>query len=143
MNTLERIEHWADDHHPLIVDYGRVLLGTYIFLKGIFFLQNWEVLFSLVESFYTEELIIVLVHYIAFAHLAGGLFIAIGLATRMSILFQLPILLGAVFMVNLSNEAYGTEWWASFIVLIGLIVYLIYGSGKFSADTWINNHPTR
>jgi len=39
-------------------------------------------------------------HFIAFAHLVGGLLIAMGLITRPAILFQLPILIGAVLFVR-------------------------------------------
>jgi uncharacterized membrane protein YphA (DoxX/SURF4 family) len=75
-------------------------------------------------------------HYVAFAHLVGGLFIAMGLVTRVAILFQLPILIGAVFFINPQRGFYSenAELWSSIIVLLLLIFFLIWGSGKLSVD---------
>jgi putative oxidoreductase len=83
---------------------------------------------------------------VAFSHLVGGILIAMGLLTRIAILFQIPILLGAVFLVNIQNGLIAVsnnlEFEFSVIVLILLIVFLIFGSGKFSVDNWMKRHPT-
>jgi uncharacterized membrane protein YphA (DoxX/SURF4 family) len=81
------------------------------------------------------------VHYIVFSHLVGGFFIAIGLLTRYAVVFQLPILIGAIFLVHLRDGLtfLNSDLWVAIIVLILLIVFLIVGSGKYSYDEKLKN----
>jgi putative oxidoreductase len=64
------------------------------------------------------------------------------LLTRMSVVFQMPILLGAIFFVNLTRGLtfVNSELWLSLIVFLMLVVFWIVGSGPFSVDAWINNN---
>ncbi len=146
MNSLTKIEHWADTHHPQWIDFVRIILGLFILYKGILFISDTNALLSIMKSADLQFVNLGLAHYVAFAHLVGGLLIALGLVTRFAILFQLPILLVAVFLVN-SQQGFlivsnNLEFPISVIVLILLIVFLIYGSGKFSIDNWMKKHPT-
>jgi uncharacterized membrane protein YphA (DoxX/SURF4 family) len=79
-----------------------------------------------------------LAHYIIFAHILGGPLIVAGLFTRIVCLLQLPILLGAVFFVNApkGHLSIGShmELWVSLLVLAGLIVFMIFGAGRYSLD---------
>ncbi|PRY15515.1 putative membrane protein YphA (DoxX/SURF4 family) [Pontibacter ummariensis] len=135
-HDMHRIERWADTHHPLWIDFLRVALGIFLLVKGIMFVQDTEALYSIMRKSQFPWVSIGLAHYVAFAHLVGGILIAIGLITRVAILFQLPILLGAVFFVNPERGFYSenTELWASVIVLALLIFFLVFGSGRFSVD---------
>ncbi len=145
MNSLTKIEHWADSHHPNWIDIIRIALGLTILFKGIGFIRNIGELLQLMER---SDLLFVslgVAHYIAFAHLVGGILIAMGLVTRFAIIFQLPILLLAVFLVNVKQGFFTVsnnfEFELSLVVLILLVVFLIYGSGKWSVDNWMKNHP--
>ena len=145
MNTLTKIEHWADSHHPNWIDIIRIALGLTILFKGIGFIKNIGGLLQLMER---SDLLFVslgVAHYIAFAHLVGGILIAMGLVTRFAIIIQLPILLFAVFFVNIKQGFFTVsnnfEFELSLLVLILLVVFLIYGSGKWSVDNWMKNHP--
>jgi uncharacterized membrane protein YphA (DoxX/SURF4 family) len=77
-------------------------------------------------------------HYVVFAHILGGPLIVFGLFTRIVSLMQLPILIGAVFMVNYPKGFLSIgqhmELWVSIVVLLGLIVFIVFGAGKFSID---------
>lgn len=137
MNLIQKIEHWGDTHHPRWLDALRIVLGIAIFLRGVTFLGNTESLRILLASTNIPELYTwAAVHYIAFAHLVGGTLIAIGLLTRVAVGFQLPILLGAVFLVNLPQgfTFLNSELWASLLILVLLIVFFISGSGPYSLD---------
>ena len=72
-------------------------------------------------------------HYVALAHLAGGVFIAIGLLTRFSVIVQLPVLIGAV-IINFMGVLNMMELIQSLIILALLLFFTFYGSGRFSAD---------
>lgn len=145
MNTIDNIEHWADTHHPKWIDYVRIALGLFIFYKGIIFISDKAALMDMMNNIDTALFNMVMVHYVAFAHLFGGLLIAMGLLTRLAILFQLPILIAAVFLVNINmgffSVADNLEFEISLIVLILLVVFLFYGSGKFSVDAFMKRHP--
>jgi putative oxidoreductase len=60
----------------------------------------------------------------------------------LSALAQVPILLGAVFFVNISSgfSALNSELWLSVMVLFLLIMFVVVGSGKFSMDDWMSRH---
>ncbi|MBN7813480.1 DoxX family protein [Algoriphagus sp. H41] len=146
MNTLSKIEHWADAHHPQWIDFVRIILGLFILYKGILFISDTEALLSIMKTADLQFVNLGLAHYVAFAHLVGGILIAMGLVTRFAIVFQIPILLVAVFLVNTQqgflSVTNNLEFGISLIVLILLIVFLVYGSGKFSVDNWMKKHPT-
>ena len=79
-----------------------------------------------------------LAHYVVFAHILGGPLIFFGLFTRIVSCIQLPILIGAVFMVNAPKGFLSIgqhmELWSSIVVLIGLIVFMVFGAGRYSID---------
>lgn len=136
MNVIQRIEHWGDTHHPTWMDGVRIVLGILLFLKGVSFISDTDQLMGLVGSAKFNVMSALLVHYVAFAHLVGGLLITFGCLTRLAVLAQLPILIGAVFFVNLTQglSTLNSELWLSLITLIMLLVILVMGSGKFSVD---------
>ena len=135
-HDMHRVERWADTHHPIWLDFLRIGLGIFLMIKGFMFVQDTDALFSIMQKSQFPWVSIGLAHYVAFAHLVGGFLIAIGLITRVAILFQIPILLGAVFFVNPEHGFYSenTELWSSVIVLLLLIGFLVFGSGRFSVD---------
>ena len=140
MNLLQRAEYWGDTHHPKWLDIVRMALGVFLCYKGIEFLQNMGMLLSLVTSnshFSFGDFSLMLIgHYIVFAHLLGGLFLALGLFTRFACLIQIPILLGAVIFVNAASNMWRPfgEFVLSLVILLLLIYFLIVGSGPWSVD---------
>ena len=75
---------------------------------------------------------------ITWLHLLGGFFIIIGLFTRLSTLFLIPVLAGAVIFINLPRGifAHGSEFGFSLAILILLIVFFIEGGGPLSMDDY-------
>ncbi len=142
MNAIERTMYWGETHHPAWLDPVRVVLGLILFIKGIFFIRNLEAIEQMVMSANFEFYPFIIAHYVAFAHLIGGLLIAGGLLTRVAALFQIPILIGAVFFVNASRNYYSmeSEGLLAIVVLILLIVFLVVGSGKYSLDHYMKTH---
>lgn len=143
MNTIEKTMHWGETHHPAWLDPLRMVLGLILFIKGIFFIRDLEAIEQLVMQANFEFYPFIIAHYVAFAHLVGGLMIAMGLLTRVAIIFQLPVLIGAVFFVNASRNYYSmeSEFLLAIVVLILLIVFLVVGSGKYSLDRYMRTHP--
>jgi len=138
MNLLQKFEYWGDRHHPKWLDIIRIVLGIFFFWKGIDFLRNTSVLISLMSnrSPFGSFVIILIGHYVTFAHLIGGLFLTIGMFTRAACLIQIPILLGAIIFINIPSthdvaQPY-SELFLSILVLLLLVYFLIVGNGPLS-----------
>ncbi len=76
------------------------------------------------------------IHYVAPAHLIGGLLISFGLLTRWSIIAQLPILLGAI-IINFIGDMNVVYLITACITMITCVFFLFYGSGKHSVDYYL------
>jgi len=102
MNLLHRIEYWGDHHHPKWLDLVRIALGIFLCYKGVQFMRNTGVLIDLMSDkmSFGQFTLVLLSHYIVFAHIMGGFLLALGLLTRFACLIQIPILLGAIIFVN-------------------------------------------
>jgi putative oxidoreductase len=141
MNMFQRIEVWGEKHHPKWLDLLRILLGIVIFLKGYFYVSNTNELITMMSNSKFPWVSLTLAHYVAFAHLVGGLLIAMGLLTRVAILFQLPILIGAIIFVNSQKGFFSgnSELLFSILILFMLCFFLVEGSGPWSVDeSWKN-----
>ena len=136
MDLLHRLEYWGDRHHPRWMDIVRIALGIFLVYKGIDFLRNMSDLVTLmsIKTSFGEFSYILIGHLIVFAHIMGGIFIALGALTRFACIMQIPILLGAVFLINRPGgmvEPY-SELLVSLVVLLLLIYFLIVGNGPLS-----------
>ena len=136
MNYAQRIESWADNHQAKWLALLRITLGLIIFFKGLFFIMNTDALYAMIDNSASDLYAVLLVHLVACAHLVGGVLITLGLITRIAVLFQIPILLGAVIWVNANKGFYsiGSELGLSLLVLLLLIFFLVFGSGSYSVD---------
>ena len=137
MNVVNQIEGWGNSHRPGWLDIFRIALGIFITYKGAIFAMNLNSLEMTIEGVNMRYTGVALAHYVIFAHLLGGPLIAFGLVTRIMCAIQLPILLGAVALINFKEfQSAGNqlELEVSIVVLIGLVVFMIFGAGKFSID---------
>lgn len=143
MDLLHRIEHWGDRHHPKWMDIVRIALGIFLCYKGFEFLQDMSATKNLVAnniSFGSFTLILV-GHYIVFAHVLGGALLVLGMLTRFACLIQIPVLLGAIIFVNSKGGVWQpfSELWLSILVLLLLIYFLIVGNGPLSLYKIVEN----
>jgi len=134
MNLIRRMEHWGDTHHPQWLDILRIALGVFLCYKGIDFLRNMGDMLGLMtqKMSFGSFTSLLMSNYIAFAHLLGGILLILGVLTRFACLIQIPILLGAIFFVDLSPDMYRplSELFLSILVLLLLICFLIVGNGN-------------
>ena len=136
MNYLQRIELWGDAHHSKYLDILRIVLGVFLCFKGIEFARNNIVLNELMSRQvpFSSLLLVLLGHYVIFAHIMGGFLLALGLLTRFACLIQIPILLGAIVFVNWDMTSHFSEIFLSVAVLVLLVYFTIIGSGPWSLD---------
>ena len=138
MSVVTDVEKWGNSHRPGFLDIFRIALGIFLTYKGLNFITNMDDLEMTTSGVNVAFAGAALAHYVVFAHILGGPLIAFGLFTRIVSLIQMPILIGAVIFVNypkgflsMGNQM---ELWASIVVLVGLVVFMIFGAGKYSID---------
>lgn len=137
MNVVTNVEKWGNSHRPGWLDIFRIVLGIFITYKGIFFITHMNDLEMTTSGINVYFAGLVLAHYIVFAHILGGPLIVFGLFTRIVSLIQLPILVGAIIFVNMPKgflSVPAAELWASILVLVGLVVFMVFGAGRYSLD---------
>jgi uncharacterized membrane protein YphA (DoxX/SURF4 family) len=138
MSVITNVEKWGNSHRPGFLDIFRIILGIFITYKGLHFITHMNDLEMTTAGINVYFAGLALAHYVVFAHILGGPLIIVGLFTRAVCLVQLPILIGAVFLVNspkgFLSLGQHLELWASFVVLAGLIVFMIFGAGRYSID---------
>ena len=138
MSVITNLERWGNSHRPGFLDIFRFFLGAFITYKGLYFITHMQELEMTTAGINVYFAGLTVAHYITFAHILGGPLIFVGLFTRIVCLIQLPILIGAVFMVNAPRGFLSIgrhmELWLSIVVLIGLIVFMLFGAGRFSID---------
>src|ERR671913_1539941 len=129
MNYLQRLEYWGDRHHPRYLDILRIALGVFLCFKGVEFARNSTMLNEVIgrQVPFNSLLLLILGHYVIFAHIMGGFLLAIGLLTRFACLIQLPILIGAIIFVNFDLTNHFTDLLVSLAILGLLIYFMIIG----------------
>ena len=143
MNSTYKILKREHPEHKILVLVFRVALGIIITLKGVIFLSNLTFLDSLLlhstlyrfaQSFW--------IWYIALANLLCGIFIITGLFTRVAIIIQIPVLMGAVLFINPGEHAFhlNGELALSLVVLCMLFYFLLKGPGEISMDNYLRDH---
>jgi putative oxidoreductase len=138
MSVITDVERWGNNHRPGFLDVFRIVLGVFITYKGLYFITNMDELEMTTSGVNVWFAGAVLAHYVIFAHILGGPLIVFGLFSRIACALQLPILLGAVFLVNYPKGFLSIgqhmELWLSIVVLVGLVVVMVFGAGRFSID---------
>ena len=143
MNVLYKARDWGNSHHPKILDIIRMLLGLSLVFKGVAFLTNAGYLrYLIIENKairQSPEIVSALIYYTTYVHLVGGTLIFLGLFTRIASLFQIPIVFGAVFFVNILLSYVNAELWLSVLVLALLVLFIIIGPGPWSLDRLLSD----
>lgn len=129
-----------NSYQLLLFTILRIVLGLILFVKAIMFIRATALLQSLIEvtgvGAFSENSR-VLAFIIAYLGLLCGFFITVGLFTKASSIVQIPILIVAVFFVNIKNMGESNfELVLSVITLLLLILFAIKGSGTLSASEY-------
>jgi len=137
VDLLNRFIIWSEKSISPLFDALRILLGTALIFKALAFLSDITYLANILSSdlgFSVDSGInaMTVAHVIAILQLITGIFILFGIATRLACLFQIPVVLVAVFFVVLRNPSSGSDLLLSIGVLMLLILFLIKGSGRLS-----------
>ncbi len=132
MKFITKTILWLDNNTNTAYSLIRAFLGVALFIRGIILASDPASITSLAG----EDKIYWWYSYITVAHLIGGFSLAVGLLTRLGSLLQIPILFGAVFLIHLKQGllSVGQSLELSVLVLVLLLIYFVFGSGKLSFD---------
>lgn len=131
--SIKSLNKWANAHSTIWFNLIRVLLGLFLIYKGAYFITNnreFEDLISPLSNFMGGSLAF---FYIASVHTTGGIMVAFGLLTRWVLILQLPILISAI-LINFMGDMNPLNLTLALISFVISVFYIIYGSGKYSAD---------
>ena len=143
MSIYSGLRHTSSLNQPKWLVMLRIALGAMLFVKGIAFISDTSRLEAIISaSRLSSKFNPILADIISWIHLIGGLFILCGLLTRLMSFIQIPILIGAVFIINLPNFTINgaSELALSIIMLVLLVVFFLEGSGKLSADEYFRTY---
>jgi uncharacterized membrane protein YphA (DoxX/SURF4 family) len=139
METTWKSYRWQRTHNDLALDLIRIFLGVALFIRGALFLADRSVLMEYVQGQNIGWLLpVIMIHFITLAHLYGGLVMILGLLTRLAAFIQIPVLLGAIFVIHVRDGLMGggQSLELSVLVLFLLGVVFWFGPGKLSLDYW-------
>ncbi|HWA05447.1 MAG TPA: DoxX family protein [Ignavibacteria bacterium] len=142
MYLLHKIDVWSEKHHPLWLDFFRVLLGTVLVWQALFFLANKNAVVQVVDQYGFGFYTMTAAHAIIGIHLVGGVLIFFGLLTRFAAAIQLPVLLCNIIFVVIPKGFMSIRPEAELTVIVFalVILFLFEGSGHFSLDNYLKTH---
>ena len=136
MGRIKTLNKWANAHTYIPLDLLRVALGVFLIVKGVDFMSNPTEMAVVMGPFKDWPASWLILHYIPFAHFVGGFFIIVGLLTRWAVIIQFPLLIGAI-LTNFLGEMNQTNLILAIVTLVVCLFFLVYGSGKRSADYYL------
>lgn len=136
MKKINELLEWLNGSQVLAYSLIRVFLGLALFIRGLIFFLDPEKVTALVS----EESLYMWFSYVTLGHIIGGVLMLLGFQTRLAALFQVPILIGAVFVVH-SNQnlaVVNQSLELAVMVLVLLITFFLFGSGSYSVDKYMS-----
>jgi putative oxidoreductase len=136
MERWKDARDWIAENRDIFLDFLRIYVGFALMVKGVYFVKNAVALTETLRGSELSAQSVALSHYVAMAHVVGGLLLGIGLVTRLAALVQIPAVLGAIFFVHWQQGLFtpaGTLEFAT-LVLFLLVTFTVSGSGRISVD---------
>jgi putative oxidoreductase len=123
-------------------DLVRMYLGVALFVRGALFIADPTRVLAFMSKSSDWFWPVLIAHYVGIAHVGGGILLALGLATRIAALVQVPVLVGAVFQVHLHEPLlHGNQSLElASLVLVLLLAYGVFGAGPLSLDHRVIRH---
>lgn len=142
MYLLHKIDVWSEKHHPLWLDFFRVLLGTVLVWQALYFIANKSAIVQIVDQYGFGFYTMTAAHAIIGIHLVGGVLIFFGLLTRFAAAIQLPVLLCNIIFIVIPNGFMTLRSETELTILITALVmlFLFEGSGHYSLDNYLKTH---
>ena len=138
MKSMTQQNPWLAWQYPGWLCVLRMALGIFITFKTLFYMLNIADFESMPSRGLDPLIDLMFIHMVVFIHFVGGIFITFGYMTRIAVILQLPIVLGALIFINsgsrllIGNAVLDIAIATTTLLL--LILFLILGSGEHSID---------
>lgn len=141
MKAISDINKWANTHSNLAVDAARVLLGSFLFYKGMYLLFHFDESLQILKSIHGLAGMdyVAINKIIAGIHMLGGVMVLMGFLTRLALLVQFPLVLSAMF-IHFASGANGLYSLQAGLAVVASAAFILYGSGKHSLDYILKMH---
>ena len=131
-----KVSCWGDQHCPKWLGFVRIALGLFLVYKGLNYMFTIEKIQVVADNNDQALFYMMLFQIVIFVHFVGGVFITIGILTKLAGIVQVPILIGALVAMKYPN-GYITpggpiELGITILVLVLLLVIMIFGTGGYS-----------
>ena len=136
IDKLYALRRMVVRHRHCWIEILRIAVGLLMIFKGYYFVENLEEIYKIIEENVALSAFVI-AHYVVFAHLAGGAMMAFGILTRIAVFVQIPVvIIGAVYFSGECAAFFGpiSDMHYTLLILLLLVVFLFYGSGRWSAD---------
>ena len=142
--ALLRAARDLNERREVGLDLLRIYLGVGLLVRGALFIARPDALLALIAARGDWFWPAAIAHYVAAAHIAGGLMLALGAYTRLAAAVQLPVLAGAVFVTHWGEGLLGGDQSLEFagLVLFMLVVFTVFGAGPLSVDARLRKMDT-
>lgn len=139
MNLLHQLDAWSEKQQVTAVFLLRVTLGLLLWFKGFSFISHAPELEAMIANTRFTQEAHWLAGYVTWSHLFGGAMIMLGLLTRIAVLIQLPVMVGAIFFVHAGHDimTVDAQTGLSVLVLVLLLFFLWVGAGPYSMDRYL------
>ena len=136
MHQQKSIIDWLNENRDMCIEALRIYLGIALMLKGIQFINNQDLAAEYMKQLSIPFFQFLSIHLIIILHIIGGFLLAIGFLTRIAALIQVPVLLGAIFLIHWNVGLFGHQQDLEFVILVLflLLVFVGYGGGRLSVD---------
>ena len=136
MQQENSVLNWLNENRDMCIEALRIYLGIALMLKGLQFIDNKELATEYMSQLNIPFFQFLSVHILVVVHLACGFLLAIGFLTRIAALIQVPLLLGAIFLVHWHQGLFGRTQDLEYVILVLflLLVFVGYGGGRLSVD---------
>lgn len=133
---MSKFFNYFEERKTLAYSLIRIFIGIALFIRGFLFVSDPATITRIAGS----EQNFYLFAYVSIGHLLGGFLLAIGYFTRLATAIQIPILLGAVFVIHIKQGflSSGQSLEVSVLVLFLLVVFFLFGGGELSIENYLS-----
>ena len=147
MPTYRDLTQWGDRHHPRWFVILRIALG--------FVFSPEESHSCRTNNALLKEMIVAAVHWamtrvgcpilVTWMNLLGGLFLVLGIQTRLVAILELPMVIGAIVIINVQKTLFApqSELGLAFLALLLLVFFIVEGGGPLSLDNYFYKNRSR
>jgi len=136
MDQILRLRTWVEQHRDGWLDLLRIYMGFALLAKAIVFMQHMSAFIETMPIKTEAFAPALLAHYVVMAHVAGGIMLIFGVLTRLAAAANIPVLLGAVFLVHWNEGLFQPQQTLelALLVLFILVLLTVAGGGRWSVD---------